>query len=132
MYKLPLALALSGLLLNQVAAAPLYAPPQSEKEARRAEKVRAKVAALGTGEAARVRVNLRGRRRDLVSGYIREAGAESFTVVEPKTGVVTVIPYTQVKGINPNRAVPVVKAVGLGVGIIVGVVIFALVSLRGS
>ena len=127
MYKSLLALALAGLLLNQVAAA-----AQGEKEARRAEKVKAKVAALGTGEAARVRVSLRGRRRDLVTGYIREAGDESFTVVEPKTGVVTVIPYSQVKGVNPNRAVPVVKAVGLGLGIIVGVVVLALVGLRGG
>ena len=130
MYKSLLSLALSGLLLNQVAAAPLYAPLQSEKEARRAEKVKAKVAALGTGETARVRVSLRGRRRDLVSGYIREAGAESFTVVEPKTGVVTVIPYSQVKGVNPNRAVPIVKAAALGVALIVVLAVLTGVMLR--
>jgi hypothetical protein len=72
MYKSLLSLALSGLLLSQAAAAPLYAPPQGEKEARRAEKVKAKIAALGTGEEARVRVSLRGRdrshRQSLLSG----------------------------------------------------------------
>src|SRR4051812_29768128 len=103
MYKSLLSLALSGLLLNLVAVAPTHAATQSEKEARRAEKVKVKVASLGTGEAAHVRVSLRGRGRSRVVGYVREAGAESFTVVDPKTGVVTVIPYVQVRKVNPNR-----------------------------
>src|SRR5690349_21281485 len=99
MYKPLLALALSGLLFGHATAAPLPALVQSEKDARRAEKVRAKIAKLGTGESARVRVAVRNRRED-VKGYVREAGAESFTLVDPKTGVVTVIPYAQVRAIN--------------------------------
>ncbi len=132
MYKSLLSVALSCLLLGQAAAAPRQAPPLGEKEARRADKVRAKVVALGTGEAARVRVRLRGRRRDLVIGYVTEAGAESFTVAEPKTGVTTVIPYSQVKAVNPNRATPVVKAVALGVAFIVGLAVLTAVMLRES
>jgi hypothetical protein len=132
MYKSLVSLALSGLLFQQVAAAPQNAPPLSEKESRRAEKVKVKIAALGTGEKARVRISLRSRDRRGVSGYIKEAGAESFTVVEPKTGVVTVIPYSQVKAINPNRALPVLVTLGVGVGIIVTVVAVALAGLKGS
>lgn len=129
MYKSLLSLVLSGLLFGQAAAAP-QSPSQPEKEARRADKVRAKVVTLGTGEAARVRVSLRGRRGARVFGYIREAGAESFTVVDPKTGTVTVIPYTQVKGVNPNRAVPIVKAAALGVAFIVGLAVLTGVMLK--
>ena len=132
MYKSLLSLVLSGLLFSQAAAAPQNAPPLSEKEARRADKVRAKVASLVTGEAARVRVSLRGRRDSRVVGYIREVQPESFTVVDPKTSTVTVIPYAQVKAINPNRAVPVLVAIGVGVGIIVTVVAVALAGLKGS
>jgi hypothetical protein len=65
-----------------------------------------------------------------VFGYIREAGVESFTVVDPKTGTVTVIPYTQVKGVNPNRAVPIVKAAALGVAFIVGLAVLTGVMLK--
>ena len=130
MSKPLLSLALSLLLLGQAAAAPPHAPVQSEKASRRAEKVKAKIATFGTGESARVRVKLRNRNR--VTGYIREAGDENFTVVEPKSGLVTVIPYAQVKDVNPNRAVPIVKAVALGVGVIVGFSILVAVMLRGS
>ena len=129
MYKSLLSLVLSGLLFGQAAAAP-QSPSQLAKEARRVDKVRAKVVTLGTGEAARVRVSLRGRRGARVFGYIREAGAESFTVVDPKTGTVTVIPYTHVQGVNPNRAVPIAKAAALGVAFIVGLAVLTGVMLR--
>ena len=130
MYKSLLSLALSGLLFGQAAAAAPFAPPQSEKEARRAEKVRVKIAALGTGESARVRVARRNRRGD-VRGSVREAGAESFTLVDPKTGVVTVIPYAQVRAINPSRVASIVVPL-VGVGVVVVVIGVALASLGKS
>ena len=130
MYKSLLSLALSGLLFGQAAAAAPSAPPQGEKEARQAEKVRAKIAALGTGESARVRVALRNRRGD-VRGYVREAGGESFTLVDPKTGVVTVIPYAQVRAINPSRVASIVVPL-VGVGVVVVVIGVALASLGKS
>jgi len=130
MYKLLLSLALSGLLLNQVAAGPLSDPPQSEKEVRRAEKAKAKVAALGTGEPARVRIAVRNRRED-VKGYVREAGAESFTLVDPKTGVVTVIPYAQVRAVNPSHVASIVAPLA-AVGVLVVVIAVALASLGKS
>ncbi len=129
MYKPLFALALSALLLNQAAAAP-FAPPQSEKEARRAAKVKARIAALGTGESARVRIALRNRRGD-VKGYVREAGAEEFTLVDPKTGVVTIIPYAQVKAVNPSHVASIVAPL-VGVGVLVVVIAVALASLGKS
>ena len=130
MYKTLLALALSGLLFGQAAAAAPFAPPQSEKETRRAEKVKTRIAALGTGESARVRIALRNRRGE-VKGYVREAGAESFTLVDPKTGVVTVIPYAQVKAINPSHALSIVAPLA-AMGVLVVVIGVALASLGKS
>ena len=130
MYKSLLSLALSGLLFGQGAAAAPFAPPQSEKEARRAEKVRAKIVALGTGESARVRIAVRNRRGE-VKGYVREAGGESFTLVDPKTGVVTVIPYAQVKAVNPSRVASIVAPLA-AVGVLVVVIAVTLSSLGKS
>jgi hypothetical protein len=129
MYKPLLALALSGLMLSQ-AAAPAYAAPQNDKETRRAEKVKAQIDKLGTGEAARVRIALRNRRGSL-KGYVREAGAESFTLVDPKTGVVTVIPYAQVRAINPSHVMSIVAPLA-AVGTLVVVIAVALASLGKS
>ena len=130
MYKQFLSLALSVLLLSQGAAAPVYAQTQGGKEARRAEKVKARIAALGTGESARVRIALRNRRGE-VKGYVREAGAEGFTLVEPKTGVVTVIPYAQVRAINPSHVASIVAPLA-AVGVLVVVIAVALSSLGKS
>ncbi len=130
MYKSLLALALSALLLNQAAAGPLYAPNRSEKDARRAEKVKAKIAALGTGESARVRIALRNRRGE-VAGYVREAGPVDFTLVDRKTGVVTVIPYAQVRAINPSHALSW-AGLAVSLGVIVTVLAVGISSLGKS
>ena len=123
-----LALTLSGLLI-QLAAGPVQAQTRGAGEARRVEQVRAKIGGLGTGETARVRVTLRDRRK--VRGYVREAGAEDFVVVEPRTGVVTTIPYSQVKKVNPRelpRAANI--AIGLGIGMGIGI-LFGHILVRG-
>ncbi|HEX8499425.1 MAG TPA: hypothetical protein VF659_02445 [Pyrinomonadaceae bacterium] len=130
MYKSLLSLALSGLLFGQAAAAAPFAPPQSEKDSRRAAKVKARIEALGTGESARVRIVVRNRRGE-VKGYVREAGAESFTVVDPKTGVVTVIPYAQVRAVNPSRVASIAAPLA-AVGVLVVVIAVALSSLGKS
>jgi hypothetical protein len=114
-----LALTLSGLLI-QLAAGPLQAQTRGTGEAKQVERVRAKIGKLGTGESARVRVTLRDRKK--VSGYVREAGAEDFVVVEPRTGVVTTIPYSQVSKVNPRELPRAARvAIGLGIGMGIGV-----------
>ncbi|HWS90650.1 MAG TPA: hypothetical protein VN282_27020 [Pyrinomonadaceae bacterium] len=119
MYRKLLALTLSGLLI-QLAAGPVQAQTGGAGEARRVERVRAKIGTLGTGESARVRVTLRDRKK--VSGYVREAGAEEFVVVEPKTGVVTTVPYSQVRKVNPRELPRAARvAIGLGIGMGIGI-----------
>lgn len=117
MSKRLLSLLLSALLLNLVAAGAADAHPPQGKEAQRARRVKAKIDALGTGETARVRITLRDRRR--VKGYVGEAGEESFTVVDPRTGVVTTIPYTQVRAVNPRELPDAAKA-AITAGAIIG------------
>ncbi len=128
MHRNLLALSLAGLLIHP-AAGPAAAQTRGVGDAKRVEQVRAKIGRLGTGESARVRVTLRDGWR--VSGYVREAGAEDFVVVEPRTGLVMTIPYAQVKKVNP-RELPRAANIALGLGIGMGIgVLFGHILVRG-
>ena len=108
---------LSALLL-QAAAVPAFAGTKAEKEARRAEKVRAQVVKLGTGKDALVRVELRDKTK--LEGYVSEVGDESF-VITNKAGVATVVTYPQVKkaqGHNLTTGEKIVIGIGIGVAIV--------------
>ena len=116
MLKKICSVALAALLL-QVAAAPALAKSAAEKEAKRVETVRAKLDKLGTGEDARVRVELRDKTK--LEGYISEAGPESFVVVN-KAGVATTVAYPQVakaKGNNLSTGAKVAIGIGIGAGV---------------
>src|ERR1044072_1708290 len=116
MLKRICAVMLSALLM-QAAAIPAFAATSAEKEAKRAEKVRTQLAKLGTGEDARVRVELRDKTK--LEGYIGEAGPESFVVVN-KAGVATAVAYPQVvkaKGNNLSTGTKIAIGVGIGAGI---------------
>ena len=107
---------LSALLL-QAAAIPAFAATSAEKEARRAEKVRTQLMKLGTGEDARVKLELRDKTK--LEGYISELGGESF-VVTNKAGVATTVAYPQVgkvKGHNLATGDKIVIGIGIGVGV---------------
>ena len=116
MLKKICSVALAALLL-QAAAAPALAKSAAEKESQRVETVRAKLSRLGTGEDARVRVELRDKTR--LEGYIGEAGPESFVVVN-KAGVATTVSYPQVvkaKGNNLSTGAKIAIGIGIGAGI---------------
>ena len=116
MLKKICSVALAALLL-QAAAAPALAKSAAEKESQRVETVRAKLSRLGTGEDARVRVELRDKTR--LEGYIGEAGPESFVVVN-KAGVATTVAYPQVvkaKGNNLSTGAKIAIGIGIGAGI---------------
>ena len=123
MLKKVCSLALAALLL-QAAAVPAFAGTKAEKEARRAEKVRTQLAKLGTGQDARVRVELRDKTR--LEGYISEAGPDGLVVVN-KAGVATTVAYPQVvkaKGHNLSTGAKI--AIGIGIGAAVTVLIIFL------
>ena len=105
-------------LLLQAAAAPALAKSAAEKESKRVEMVRAKLDKLGTGNDARVKLELRDKTR--LEGYISEAGPESFVVVN-KAGVATTVAYPQVakaKGNNLSTGAKIAIGIGIGAGIV--------------
>jgi hypothetical protein len=99
MLKKICSLLLSALLL-QAAAAPTFASTTPEKDAARAEKIHAKLSKLGTGEDARVKLELQDETK--LEGYLSEAGADSF-VVNTRDGKTTTVPYNRVKKIRGNN-----------------------------
>ena len=108
--------ALAALLL-QAAAAPALAKSAAEKESKRVETARAKLAKLGTGPDARVKLELRDKTR--LEGYVSEAGAESFVVVN-KAGVATAVAYPQVskaQGHNLSTGAKIAIGIGIGAGV---------------
>ena len=104
-------------LLLQAAAAPALASSAAEKESKRVEVVRAKLARLGTGPDARVKLELRDKTK--LEGYVGEAGPDGFVVVN-KAGVATAVPYPQVskaKGNNLSTGAKIAIGVGIGAGV---------------
>src|SRR5215207_1491335 len=116
MLKRICSVALAALLL-QAAAAPALARSAAENESKHAETVRAKLSKLGTGEDARVRVELRDKTK--LEGYVSEAGPGSFVVVN-KAGVATTVAYPQVakaKGNNLSTGAKIAIGIGIGAGV---------------
>jgi hypothetical protein len=98
MYKKLLVFALVGLLVNLVGLQFARASSKEDKQAQAIEKVKKGVARLGVGEKARVQVKLNDNTK--LKGYIREAGPDSFVVVNSKTGVTTKVDYSQVQEVK--------------------------------
>ncbi len=72
MFKKYLTLALAVLVVNLSLGASVFADGKADKEARFAEKVKASVARLGTGENARIEVKLKDGAK--LKGYVSEIG----------------------------------------------------------
>jgi hypothetical protein len=123
MFKKIIALALVGLLINLAGVRPAYADSKEEKQARVAEKVKASVLKLGTGETAQVKVQLRDKTK--LEGYISAADGEGFTVTNSKTGTANQVAYPQVKSVKGNNLSTGVKiAIGVGIALVILVLIF--------
>ena len=100
-----------------------YAESKEEKQARFAEKIKANVLKLGTGESTRVKVKLRDQAK--LEGYISDAGAETFIVTNRKTGLATTVAYAQVKSVQGNNLSTGAK-IAIGVGIAAAVIFIIL------
>ena len=114
MFRKLVTLLLVALVINLAGVKLAYADSKEEKQARFAEKVKANVVKLGTGESARVKVKLRDQAK--LEGYISDAGAETFTITNRKTGVATAVAYPQVKSVQGNNLSTGAK-IAIGVGI---------------
>ncbi len=100
--------------LVYAANAPLvFAQSSAGKDVQLAEKVKDGILRLGDGLEAFVRVKLHDK--TIAGGYIDEAGADSFTVIDELTGNAITLRYSQVKqimGVNSTTRVSI--AIGVG------------------
>ena len=114
-------------LLLQAAAVPSFAA-SAAKESRRAEKVRAQLAKLGTGSDAQVKLVLRDKTK--LEGYISEAGAETFAVTDA-AGKTTTVAYPQVgkaRGHNLSTGAKIAIGIGIGAGVTILILLIWLSS----
>lgn len=123
MFKKLFSLLLVALLVNLAGMRLAYADSKEEKQARFAEKVKANVLKLGTGEASRVKVKLRDQTK--LEGYISAADDEGFTVTNSKTGMATAVAYPQVKSVKGNNLSTGAK-IAIGAGIAAAVILLIL------
>lgn len=90
MFRRMLSIILSGLMLS-TALVSQSASANTKKDMAPAEKARAAVQKIGTGEKARVEVKLRDNTK--LKGYVSAADEDSFTVTDRKTGATTNVAY---------------------------------------
>ncbi len=117
---------IATVIMGLLVSTPLIAQTKSagDKNSGFAQKVKDGVKTLGTGPEARVSMGLRDKTR--LSGYIRQAGEESFEVVNAKTGLAATVPYAQVKKLRGHNVSVGSRFSPIEIAMIGGV-IFALV-----
>lgn len=128
MFRNSLSLALAVLLTSTMAAVPASAQLQTTNQSPEAEKAKTRVMKLGVGRS-RVEVKLKNHMK--LKGFIGQIADEGFTLIDPKSGTVTPVPYEQVlqvKSINRSALI----ALAVAVGTIAGLMLFVGLSLRGS
>jgi hypothetical protein len=92
-----------------------YSEPQTDPEL--AQRVRRAVFQLGIGPKATIRVTLHDKTK--LSGYVSEAGADTFTIIDSKSSADVPIAYTEVsevKGRNLSTGAKIAIGVAVGVG----------------
>jgi hypothetical protein len=95
--KRTFAILLSGILVS--AALGVHSThAQTGQSSQTAETARAGVERLGVGQHARTEITLRDKKK--VKGYVSAAGADSFTIVEHKTGASQTIAYADVVNVK--------------------------------
>ena len=91
---------------------------KEEKEAKLAAKVRASVAKIGTGPAARVEVRFRDKTK--LKGHVDRIAEDHFVVINDRTGAATTVAYPQVKQVKGNNLSTGAKiAIGIGIVLVI-------------
>ena len=125
MIKKIVAFALAVMLFN-AGSGIVFAETKVEKDTKRAEKVKAGIFKLGTGPEALVKLKLDDKTK--LQGYIGEAGADTFTVIDAKTGMATTVAYPQVRQVQGNNLSKGAK-IAIGIGIAVAVLVIIAVAI---
>src|SRR5688572_3500479 len=88
---------------------------QSNSEGTTLDKVKAKVAKLGTGEKAKATLILKDGTK--LKGYIGQAGSDELVLRDRKTDSPTTIRYSDVAKVESNKGHSTARNLGLGIGI---------------
>lgn len=124
MLKKLLSLTLAVLLLHDVNAMPVMAFAQAGQEERRVEKVKADVARK-VGKKSRVTVKLQDGSK--LKGQITQAGENSFTLTDTKTGQTSTLAYTDVTKVRgPGISLGAKIAIVVGIAVVAFVLIVAI------
>lgn len=91
------------------------AAQQKNSEGTTLDKVKAKVAKLGTGEKAKATVILKNGTK--IKGYIGQAGNDDFVLRDRKTDAPTTISYSDVSKVESNKGHSTARNLGIGIGI---------------
>lgn len=91
------------------------AAQQTNSEGVLIEKVKAKVAKLGTGEKAKATVILKDGTKK--KGYIGQASSDDFVLRDRKTDAPTTIRYSDVSKVESNKGHSTARNLGIGIGI---------------
>ena len=91
---------------------------QTRDGERQVQKIKADVAKRGIGEKARVTVELRDGSK--LKGYISQAGDDSFTLTDAKSGQTKVLAYSDVDRVKGRGGLSLAAKIGIGVAIFVG------------
>jgi hypothetical protein len=114
---------LGSILFCDVASA----ATKEEKEAKQVAKIKQKVAKMGIGEKAVIRVELKGKEKSM-KGYVSEVGEENFSVTNSKTKEITQVAYREVVSVA-GKDFPLAAKIGLAAGCVLG---FALIAMLAS
>jgi hypothetical protein len=98
---------------------------QTGAGAQRAEKARSGIARRGTGKDARVEVTLLNNTK--LKGYINDAGNDSFTLVDRKTGASQTVAYADVAQVKKSGGGLSTKTLVILAAVAAGVIITAII-----
>jgi hypothetical protein len=119
---------LTALLIQLALVTPASAKSkEGDRQAQRAEKVKAGIAKLGVGEMARVQVKLQSGEK--LEGYIREVSNENFVLMDTKTGTPVTVAYPQVKQVKGNN---LSTGARIAIGVAIVAAILTIIVLAGK
>ena len=96
----------------------ISASTKAEREARFAQKIKAAIVQLGTGQSSQVNLKLRDNTK--LTGYISEIGDTSFVVTDLTSAATTTVSYpnvAQVKGNNLSTRTKIIIAAAVIAGV---------------
>jgi len=106
------------LVISVTGQQPTSASSKPDKDTRFAEKVKASIAQLGTGQSSLVNIKLRDKTR--LTGYVSEIADTSFVVTDLKTAGTTTVAYpdvVQVKGNNLSTRTKIIITAAIIAGV---------------